>query len=290
MILALQVNTILNIQVWNKAPKTAYIKVLVEDSNGNWTFDDGSTSKNLGSVDGFSYTFFNLTLKRAVPSSDVEDETFILKFEFYKDSSYSQKFDQLSKTITVNIVDFHNPPSDWTVQIDNFDDGTAQGWSLNGFSVSNTASVQANGYSAYYSKSVNNSSASFDITLQKTFTVPNDATKVGFGFYWGVVGGGHASDSSSAYYTRIEDLQVYINDTKVYEHHHPLYMGGSGSRTDEQQEGWFNVSLDLTSYKGQNITIKIRVQGELKGWWWGFGSGGSAYIRLAIDELMFTYK
>lgn len=89
-------NTTIYAQFSNKSPQLIYVKAVINDTNGNWTADDGTTSKELGSVDAFGTTDKYLTLKRAVPSADVEDETFTITFEIYKDSGYTQKIDQIN--------------------------------------------------------------------------------------------------------------------------------------------------------------------------------------------------
>ena len=247
--------TALGLQVWNKSPREVYIKALIEDPNSNWTFDDNTTTKQLGKVDGFNYENFYVNLKRAVPSTDVEDEQFTLKIEFYKDNSYSQKVDTLSKTITVNIIDFRNTAG-WTTQIDDFDDCTAQGWSLSGFTVSSSASVNPNGCSLTFTKT----SSSGTAYIAKSISVPTGVQKATLVFYYGVAGYGTYKDES--------ELRVYVNNTKVF-----------SLRSDGKKGGWWQSSIDLTQYAGQNITVKI--EEYLKAW-------GS--VTFALDDIIFAYK
>ena len=83
----------------NKSPKPVYIKAIITDTSSNWTFDDGGTTKTLGSVDAFGTSHKYIKLKRAVPTADVEGEQLTVTFEIYKDSKYTQKVDQITKTI-----------------------------------------------------------------------------------------------------------------------------------------------------------------------------------------------
>jgi len=192
---------------WNQSPQPIYVKAVINDSNGNWKFDDGTTAKQLGEVKGFDYAVLNAVMKRAVPSSDVEDEQFTITFEFYKDSSYSTKIDQITKTIKANIIDFHaSPSSGWTVSIDDFDDGKDDGWSLSTFGISDSASVKADGYSAYCSVS----STTKTPYMTKSISIPSGIGKGALAFYWGTAGPGDVQDLY---------IRVYTGETKVYEDH-----------------------------------------------------------------------
>ena len=247
-------NTTLNVQVWNQSPQPIYVKAVINDSNGNWKFNDGTTEAKLGEVKGFDYAVLNAVLKRAVPSADVEDEQFTITFEFYKDSSYSTKIDQITKTIKANIIDFHSSPSGWTVSIDNFDDGKDDGWSLSTFGISDSASVESNGYSAYCS-ALNKTITPY---MTKSISIPSGISKGALAFYWGTAGPGD-----------VEDLyvRVYVAGTKVYEDHASV------------KGGWFQVGIDLTHYAGQDIDVKIEAM---------LNAGG--LIHIAVDEIIVATK
>lgn len=264
-------NTNLGIQVWNQSPRPVYVKAIINDASGNWKFDDDTTAKQLGSVGGFDYATLNVTLKRAVPASDIEDEQFTITFEFYKDSSYSQKVDQITKTITANIIDFHASPSGWTVNIDDFDDGTAQGWSADLFGVSDIASVQANGYSMYYY--YGGSTTHKYPNISKLISVPTGISKAGLMFYWGGVTYGYCP--YHCYNPRIYYVRVYINDSLVYEEH----VDAGGGHTHNW--GWYQVGLDLSAYAGQNISIKIELEVR---------ADNSSWVKVAVDDVIFAYK
>jgi len=266
-------NTNLNIQVWNQSPQPIYVKAVINDPNGNWKFDGDTTAKQLGEARGFDYANFKATLKRAVPSSDVEDEQFTITFEFYKDSSYSQKVDQISKTIKANIIDFHASPANWTVSIDDFDDGTAQGWSGD-FSVSNVASVKSNGYSMYYYLS--GTTATKLPYISKSISVPSGVSKATLIFYYGA----HLFSGWNGKYARLNYVRVYMNDTKIYEDHIDAKVDYDPTH---KYVGWNQIGIDLTPYAGQDITIKIEFEEKLD-------YTSVMYIKTAVDEIIIAMK
>ena len=260
-------------QFSNKSPQLVYVRAILNDPTGNWTYDDGTTSKDLGSVDAFGTSNKYFTLKRSVPPSDVEDEQFTITFEIYKDSSYTQKIDQIVKTIMAYIVDFRNN-SNWTTDLSNFDDGTAQGWTLNLFSIDNTASIEANGYSAYYYLS--GTTATKYPSIEKTITVPSGATKAGLVFYWGA----HLYSAWNGKYSRFKYVRVYVNGTKIYED----YVNATVDyNPTHRYEGWYQVSVDLSSYAGQSVIIKIEFEEKLD-------YSSSMWIKSAIDDVMVVSK
>jgi len=258
-------NTTLFVRFRNQSPQLVYVKAIIEDANGNWTFDNGSTSKNLGSLDSLGTTNKYVTLKRAVPSSDVEGESFTIKFEFYRDSGYTQKVDTLTESIEANIIDFRNS-TDWTINLTDFEDGTEQGWTLNLFSITQDASIEAGGYGAYY-----NNCGTHGIkrpSLTKTISIPSGITKAGILFYWGVAIY-HQYHADEFKYVRI-----YVNGTKVYEDY--VHKKSNGAL------GWCQASVDLTPWKGQSVEVKIEMEGRT--------DGNDRYIKYAIDDVIFVYK
>ena len=266
-------NTIVYAKFSNKSPQLIYVKAVITDANGNWTFDDGTTSKELGSIDPFGSSNKYFTLKRAVPSEDVEDETFTITFEIYKDSGYANKIDQITKTITAYIVDFRNN-ANWTTEVSDFDDGTAQGWTLNLFTISDVASITADGYSAYYYLS--GTTATKYPSVEKTISIPSDVSKAGLIFNWGA----HLFSGWNGKYARFKYVRVYINGTKVYED----YVNATVDYDPTHKYvGWYQGSIDLTPYAGQSITIKIEFEEKLD-------YSSTMWIKAAIDDIIFTHK
>jgi len=254
-------------QFSNKSPQLVYVRAVIDDTNSNWTFSDGTTQADLGSVDAFGTTDKYLTIKRAVPSTDIEDEAFTLKFEFYKDSKYTQLLDTITKAMTANIVDFHSSPSGWTTSIDTFDDGTVQGWSLTNCSIDSSASINGTGYSIYYNGGTKT------IAAEKAFTIPSGISKAAVMFYWGAhTYGGYHYSGYSAYFKYV---RVYINGTKVYEDY--VNAGGGG----HHYIGWYQVGIDLSQHAGQDVTIKIELESSVQSYSW---------CRMAIDDVIFSYK
>lgn len=259
----------------NKSPQFVYIKAVINDPSRNWTFNDGTTAKTLGAVGGLGITHKYLTLKRAVPSIDVEGEQFTITFEIYKDSAYTQKIDQIAKSITAYIVDFKNNTA-WTL-VDNsdFDDGTAQGWTLSLFTIASTASLIASGYSAYYYLS--GTTATKYPSLKKTITLP-PATVAGLIFYWGA----HLFSGWPLSRAYLKYVRVYVNGTKIYEDYVNASVNNSNN-TPNRCEGWYQVGIDLTQYAGQSVTIKIEF--ELK-----LDESRNMWIRSAVDNILVVAK
>ncbi|GAB6102363.1 hypothetical protein JCM16138_15860 [Thermococcus atlanticus] len=270
-------NTLLYARFRNQSPQLVYIRAVIEDANGNWTFDDGTTTEDLGSVPEFGTTDKYMTLKRSVPTADVE-ESFRVKFEFYKDASYTQKIDEITENIEANIIDFRNS-TEWATDLADFEDGTEQGWTLNLFNITQDASIEAGGYSAYYL--LNNTKETVHPSIKKTISIPSTAAKAGLLFYWGA----SLSDTYGKTTVKMEYVRVYINGKKVYEdyvnkavaHDHP-------GVPNHARLGWYQASIDLTPWKGQNVEVKI----EFEMWIDWIHSG--IYIASAIDDVMIVSK
>ena len=262
-------NTDLSVQFSNKSPQLIYIKAVLNDPNGNWTFDDGTTSKNMGSIDAFGTTARYLTLKRAVPSADVENETFTVTFEIYKDSGYTKKIDQIVKTITAYIVDFRNN-SNWNVEVSDFDDGTAQGWTLNLFSINDAASIKADGYAAYYQHVGSTKTPS----LEKNISVPSGIA--GLIFYWGA----HLYSAWNGSYARLYYVRVYVDGAKVYEDHVNTAVDYNPTH---KYLGWFQVPIDLSPHAGKTVNVKIEftVKTDRTSYEW---------VRIAVDDILLVSK
>lgn len=258
-------NVDLSVLFSNKSPQPVYIRAVLNDPAGNWTFSGGSTTKDY-SIGGFGSTTQTITLTRAVPSADVEAEQFTLTFEIYKDSGHTQKIDQIVKTITAYIVDFRNN-SNWTTDVSDFDDGTAQGWTLNLFSISDVASIEAGGYSAYYDHYGSTKYPS----LEKDISVSSSPT--GLIFYWGA----YLTSANAYAYARLYYVRVYIDNVKVYEDH-----VNASVDYGHKSLGWYQVPIDLSSYVNKTIHVKI----EFQVW----TSGGGEHTRIAVDDILLVSK
>jgi len=255
----------------NQSPQLVYVKAIILNTT-EWTFDNGSTSKNLGSIDAFGYSDKYFTLKRAVPTADIE-ESFTMKFEFYKDSGYTKKLEEVTKTVYANIIDFRNS-TEWTSELTDFEDGTEQGWTLNLFSISQDASIEAGGYSAYYYLS--GTTATKYPSIEKTISIPAGVTKAGIIFYYGA----HLFSGWNGKYARFNYTRVYVNGELIFED----YINAAVDYNPTHKYiGWYQSSVDLTEYAGQNITVKIEFELHLD-------KTSSMWIKSALDDIIFAYK
>lgn len=252
----------------NQSLKTAYVRVVINDPNANWTFDDGTTSKNLGSVPVFGTSAYFFTLKRPVPETDTE-ESFNLVFEVYKDSNYTQLLGTSTKTVNVIIADFRN--AGWLGEFYDFEDGTAQGWTLNLFSISQTASIEAGGYGLYYYFS--GTCATRKPSVMKEITIPQGVSKAGVLLYYGA----HIYSNWDSGYAYLNYVRFYVNDELIAED----YVNKSINKGN-LYAGWYQTSADLSDYIGQTITLKIEFEIKLTATY-------KQYIKLGADDIMIIY-
>ena len=251
----------------NKGAQRVYLKATLIDSNGKWTFDDGTTSKELGYIDGFSEKDITVVLQRA-NEGEVE-ESISIKVELFKDSGYTQLVDSYTIPIEVIIADFVNS-SNWTILThDTFDDGTSQGWTTSNGGVSDTASIEANGYSLY------NSLRTGDVTFSKSSVSIPSASKVVLIFHTAH----YASSGSYTYPTHyINNLRVKVeNDEYTLYKGYLLYKHG----TSVVRKGWYQFGLDLTKYSGKTVDLSIVLYHYLS----------ASFTNITyLDEVKIAYK
>jgi len=130
------------IEIWNQSFVTLWFRFI--QTNPNWS----PSSVDLGSVAPGARGYFVVELSRPLPTADLTEDMPIT-IEAYLDSAYTQLATSISETVTCYLEYTENWP--W-VNIDNFDDGTWQGWAFTNVDrsrgeISTDHSVIAGGYS-----------------------------------------------------------------------------------------------------------------------------------------------
>jgi len=222
------------LKIKNQGTSTVYYKLT--ESSGVWSISSPSNGE-LGSVGSGSSKIFDITLQRALPTSDVV-ETIDLTLEAYSDSGYTNLVDSVSFSMTAILADIHSWPS-YTKY--DFDDGTAQGWTLSGASIQSDKSIEASGYAVKISTD-DTSPVSHTATLTKSETLPSN-DRVVFLFYFTA----YIPHTSA----KINYIQIKVNGDVVFDTGATLL---STSITT-----WDMIGVDLSSYAGQSVTIDIVV-------------------------------
>lgn len=237
----------LNIQ--NQSQQTLYFKIL--SGNSNWSVTSPSNGE-LGAIGSASSKTFVIQMQRSKPTSDVV-ETVPLTIEAYTNSGYTNKIDQGTLNLTALVADIRNFEN---VTIYDFEDGTSQGWTLgSNLSVSNSASVEAGGYSILLN---DNPTTSKTTSFSLSTTLPNNSRvclsllmAAKFYFYTG------------GYYLRIYEIDIKVNGTVVYRVDNMENMGyGYRSTTGGQTivKDWVQIGADLSQYAGQSVTLEISIR------------------------------
>ena len=249
----------------NQSLSTLYFKIICDIPN--WTLDTPADGK-LGSVGAGAAITFTPIITRAKPASETEDSG-SLKIEAYTDSDYTNKMAEDTLDVTVYIEDLES----WTDVIkSDFDDGTAQGWTLSHMNISSTQSVEAGGYSAqFYSHS--QYTYNIEASISKSLTLPN-RNKVRISFFLAY------SIAAPARYVNVHDLSVMVDDVKIFDLPFKLDRLYSQSK----KVGWVKVAADLSDYKGQTVTLKLRMFGQLE------ESGLYATVYIWFDRIVVAGK
>jgi len=219
------------IVIHNQGSTTAYYKLV--SGSPDWTVSYPDNGQ-LGSVDAGSSTtkYFKLTRSSGVPSAP-SSETVTLTLEAYSDSSYTNKVGETSFDLPFYYV---NSSTETDVTKWDFDDGTAQGWSLTNLTVDNTYSIAGGGYSL---KATSGTTA----TMTKTgVSVPN-TNKVFLVFHYIF-----PDDYGDTEWT------IKINDVTRYD---IATIPQSVVNSLGYWDAWCQVGVDLTDFAGQTISIEI---------------------------------
>lgn len=227
--------------IQNQSLSALYFKII--SNIPNWTVTTPSDGK-LGSVAAGAAATFTPILSRAKPSSETTD-TGSLTIEAYTDSGYTIKIGEASLSITVYIEDLES----WTnVQKYDFNDGTPQGWS--GGTVTSEVSVEVGGYS-YITPEVVYGLA--DKSISRGITLPNN-TKVRLALF---LTHKHRSLTGYSRTSAIRKLVVKVGDTEVFNIPSTIFTRTTAAAGTWYRSPWGKISLDLSAYKNQTVTITI---------------------------------
>jgi hypothetical protein len=219
--------------IQNQSLSTLYFKIISNITN--WSLDTPADGK-LGATGSGATSTETITITRANPGSETTDSG-SLKIEAYTDSGYTNKIGEATLSVTVYIEDLEN----WTdVTKSDFDDGTAQGWTLSNLTINNAYSVEAGGYSAVRISATGGTATTY---LSKSVSLPN-RNKVRIAFF--LAGKG-------TYSYAIHDIAVYVDGTKVFDI--PFSISAAGV-----QIGWIKFIADLSAYKGETKTLKVEAK------------------------------
>jgi len=214
--------------VKNQSAQTLYFKLF--NAIPNWDFGTtlpGTDDKELGAVSAGASKNFLIDMVREVPAGEITDEG-NLTLKAYTDAGYSNEIASADLYVTIDIADTEN----WTdVEIFDFNDGTAQGWTLYGFSVDSSRSVEAGGYSLRGSTELK------DMYISRTISIPN-CTKCFLSFFYVVY---------IDYDDRVQNLRIYADEDMVFQYPSKL----------PEHDYWDKISVDLSPYKGESKLIKI---------------------------------
>jgi len=253
--------------VKNQYTSTLYFKITSYVSN--WIITSPSDGK-LGGISPASQSVFTITITRPKPTTETTD-TGYFKIEAFSDSGYTTKVGEATLDVTIYIEDLEN----WTdVIIDDFNDGTPQGWILSsGVSVSSERSIEATGYS------LKGGVYAADVTqyIEKAVTLPN-RNKVRINFYVSLYA---LVTSDVARTATFKNFSIKANDTKVFDiptNIISIYVPGY---TSPSSAGWYKFCADLSPYKGQTITLRIE---------WSLSIGTYGYAYLYLDRIVIAGK
>ncbi len=249
--------------IQNQSLSTLYFKIICNIPN--WSISTPTDGKLGGITSGTTATKTSI-ITRTNPATETTDSG-NLTIEAYTDSDYTNKIGEAALSATVYIEDLEN----WTdVDKSDFNDGTAQGWTIEPSaytSITSNYSVEVGGYCVQF---LRNWIFDVEVYVSKSVVLPNK-NKVRVAFFIGayaVVEGG------------IYNLAVLVDGDKVFDipftwHPATSYPG--------VKEGWLKVVADLSAYKGQTITLKIRSYAKITG-------GGYQIAAVWFDRIVIAGK
>lgn len=224
--------------VKNQSNQSLYFKLF--NAIPNWDFGTslpGSDENALGAISAGSSKLFMIDMVREVPVGETYDGG-NLTLKAYTDAGYTNEIASDELYATIDIQDIEN----WTdVAISDFDDGTAQGWSLSGFGVSNSKSVEVGGYSLLFQSPTSDFQVVWTTAYaQKSVDIPN-RNKCSLGFFLTWINGGID-------YLRVK---VLLNSIEILSWYKTFPVDGV--------DIWEKFVANLSPYKGQSKTIKIEL-------------------------------
>ena len=227
----------LKINLKNQGTTTVYYKIT--ESSGTWSIVS-PTDGELGSVASGSSAIKDITIQRALPTSDTI-ETVDFTLEVYSDSGYTNLIESTTFSLTIIMADIHSWPS-YTKY--GFDDGTLQGWNVTTsgygeYEIRSDKSITSGGYSFYFLRNATAGSAT--VTLSRSETLPSNSRVVMMMYLTGKF-------NSDEYLNYVE---VRVNGNTVYR---------TGSKTIATTlTTWDMIGVDLSDYAGQSVTVEIEL-------------------------------
>lgn len=168
----------LTVRVFNYDNVSLYMKV--DGYNASWSF----TSNELSVLGSGSNKYYNLDEfgTKTRPASETSD-TITVRLRAYTDSGYTNLKWTFERSVTVFFI--KSDDGSWTLdELDNFDDGTVQGWAVGTIPDPGPSLGVANDFvlSPPWSLKANNgrpTSFSTSLWVYKTFSTPDRAMVVG---------------------------------------------------------------------------------------------------------------
>lgn len=258
-----------SVEYWFKLFKVAAEWALGEDLPGD-------SELELGSIGAAGTKNFEIDMVRTespgIPVGETE-ESATLTLKVYSDSGYLTEVGSDDLAATLFIEDIEN----WTnVEKFNFEDGTAEGWSLTNMAVASDKSIEPSGYSIAGKLVPPN--ITLDCYCNKTITFPNK-NKVRVSFFY--VAYCRTVAQGSSIWARVKDLRAEINDIERWVSHCHFQAGANKAETITS--GWYSCMLDASALKGQSLLLKFLF--ELTG-----GSTSHCYAYLYIDRIVIAGK
>lgn len=262
--------------IYNTSDATLYFKIVEELPNWTLVTVPGVPADGkLGAIGAGGDKHFIGIIGRNLPAGESEDVG-RFKVECYPDGTYTGLIESHSHPTTVYVEDLEN----WTnVQKFDFDDGTAQGWTLHDLIVSSSKSIEVGGHSLYGCVAA---SATKTPYLSKSINLPN-VSKVRLSAYWffKVHNVDVGSSTHILYY-----LKVYVNDVEIYtcfKSGVPIFSYSCPSGHCSYYLGWFKIGVDLSAFKGETVDIRVEAQTYLSA---PYGAG----THIWIDDVVISGK
>lgn len=238
--LADPINHSWSLKVKNQSNQTLYFKLF--NAIPNWDFGTtlpGTDELVLGGIGAGSEINPIIDMVREVPVGETYDGG-IFTLKAYTDPAYVIEIASADRYVTIDIQDIEN----WTdVEIFDFDDGTAQDWTLHDFVVWSDKSVEAGGYSLR----CDHWGIAADAYISRAIVIPN-RNKCNLSLFCAIAG-------------NYSNLRVHVDTEMVFQYH----------ATIPTSAYWTKFSVNLSPYKGQTKTIKIVVRApeySYQNFWW----------------------
>ena len=258
------------------------------------------------SLDGFNVDKeIKHILSHGIDSNKIEKYLSLAKKRFinrkYRKGKYFAEVPKNTNISNIETYDCEN--ENW-----GFEDGTLNGWTQTGAVQVVNDGVDPYGeyewvypYGGNFSAKISSDQNGWeDGAIQKTLSVPNNSlTIMSFHFAMSIFNYPHPSGLASRFYVELFDQNGDLLDCPYYECFYSTDSGAVGVNNFQQTNfpassynpnangdrpdlygvtwaDWNTVTLDLTSYQGQNITVAFRVEWCIPGPDW-------AYVLLDVD-------